>query len=116
MKFIHAADLHLDSPFLGLTNLPNSLLTVIRQSTFAAATKVFDRAINEHVDFVVLAGDLFDRSEQSVTAQAYLFEQFDRLRLANIPVFVIFGNHDFLADQHQPIAYPENVHRIWNDD
>ena len=88
MKFIHAADLHLDSPFLGLTNLPNSLLTVIRQSTFAAATKVFDRAINEHVDFVVLAGDLFDRSEQSVAAQAYLFEQFDRLRLANIPVFV----------------------------
>lgn len=110
MKFIHAADLHLDSPFLGLTNLPNSLLTVIRQSTFAAVTKVFDRAISEHVDFVVLAGDLFDRSEQSVAAQAYLFEQFDRLRLANIPVFVIFGNHDFLADQHQPIAYPENVH------
>lgn len=109
MKFIHAADLHLDSPFLGLTNLPNAVLTTVRQATFAAATKVFDRAIAEHVDFVLLAGDLFDRAEQSVAAQAYLFQQFDRLDQAEIPVVISFGNHDFATDQHQTVAYPNNV-------
>lgn len=109
VQFIHAADLHLDSPFLGLTTLPNALLTRIRQSTFAAATKIFDRALAEHVDFVVLAGDLFDRAEQSVAAQAYLFDQFERLNQAQIPVFISFGNHDYATDQHQAVAYPANV-------
>lgn len=109
MKFIHAADLHLDSPFLGLTGLPSSLATTVRQSTFAAATQVFDRALAEQVDFVILAGDLFDRAEQSVAAQAYLFEQFERLAAQQIPVIVSFGNHDYLADQHQTIDYPANV-------
>ncbi|MFC6290074.1 metallophosphoesterase family protein [Levilactobacillus angrenensis] len=109
MKFIHAADLHLDSPFLGLTGLPNSLLADVRQSTFTAATKIFDQALAQQVDFVLLAGDLFDRAEQSVAAQAYLFQQFDRLNQAQIPVIVSFGNHDYLADQHQTVAYPANV-------
>jgi len=109
MKFIHAADLHLDSPFLGLTTLPSSLLTTVRQSTFTAATRVFDRAIAEQVDFVLLAGDLFDRAEQSVAAQAYLFQQFDRLNDQHIPVMISFGNHDYLADQHQTVSYPANV-------
>lgn len=109
MKFIHAADLHLDSPFLGLTGLPSNLLASVRQSTFTAATQVFDQALAQQVDFVVLAGDLFDRAEQSVTAQAYLFQQFDRLNQAQIPVIVSFGNHDYLADQHQTVAYPANV-------
>lgn len=109
MKFIHAADLHLDSPFLGLQHLPNALLTQVRESTFHAATAVFDRAIAEQVDFVLLAGDLFDRAEQSVAAQAYLFQQFDRLNAAKIPVLISFGNHDYLADQHQTVAYPANV-------
>lgn len=109
MKFIHAADLHLDSPFLGLQHLPNALLAQVRASTFTAATKVFDKAIAEHVDFVLLAGDLFDRAEQSVAAQAYLFEQFDRLNDAGIPALISFGNHDYLADQHQTVAYPANV-------
>jgi len=109
MKFIHAADLHLDSPFLGLTTLPSSLLTTVRQSTFTAATRVFDRAVAEQVDFVLLAGDLFDRAEQSVAAQAYLFQQFDRLNDQHIPVIISFGNHDYLADQHQTVNYPANV-------
>lgn len=107
MKFIHAADLHLDSPFLGLTGLPASLATTVRESTFTAATKVFDRALSEHVDFVLLAGDLFDRAEQSVAAQAFLFTQFDRLNNAQIPVIVSFGNHDYLTDQ--AMTYPTNV-------
>lgn len=109
MKFIHAADLHLDSPFLGLTTLPTQLGQQVRHSTFEATTKIFDRALSEHVDFVLLAGDLFDRAEQSVAAQAYLFEQFERLRAAQIPVVISFGNHDYATDQHQTVAYPENV-------
>jgi len=107
MKFIHAADLHLDSPFLGLTGLPASLATTVRESTFTAATKVFDRALSEHVDFVLLAGDLFDRAEQSVAAQAFLFTQFARLDDAQIPVIVSFGNHDYLTEQ--AVTYPTNV-------
>ncbi|PWG01053.1 metallophosphoesterase family protein [Levilactobacillus bambusae] len=109
MKFIHAADLHLDSPFLGLAKAPTPLWNKIRQSTFQSFTKIVDLAIKERVDFILISGDLFDRDVQSVKAQGFLLSEFSRLRDQRISVIISFGNHDYLADQQLAVDYPDNV-------
>ncbi|MCY9806978.1 DNA repair exonuclease [Lentilactobacillus senioris] len=111
MKFIHVADLHLDSPFKGLANskMPTTLLQQMQQSTFDAATKVFDAAIDNQVDFVLLVGDLFDRAEQSINAKYFLNQQLNRLNNAQIPVLISFGNHDYFAGDIKQLGFPENV-------
>lgn len=61
VKFIHAADLHLDSPFKGMEmNVPQSVWERMKQSTFESFERIVDKAIQERVDFVLLAGDLYD--------------------------------------------------------
>ena len=60
ITFIHAADLHLDSPMIGLSHLPKEIFERLKESTFVALKKLVDEAINHQVDFVILAGDLFD--------------------------------------------------------
>ena len=68
MKFIHAADLHLDTPFLGLRTAPAALWQQIYDATFTAFAKIVDAALAEQVDFVCLVGDLYDRAERSIQA------------------------------------------------
>ncbi|GAA2972256.1 metallophosphoesterase family protein [Lentilactobacillus parakefiri] len=111
MKFIHTADLHLDSPFLGLKNhvLPNELWEKIHQSTFDSFQKIIDDAIDQQVDFVLLAGDLFDREERSVAADAFLIAQLNRLNDHGIEAFVSFGNHDYSTADPASFGYPDNT-------
>ncbi|WP_223700810.1 metallophosphoesterase family protein [Sutcliffiella deserti] len=110
IRFIHAADLHLDSPFKGLNYLPNELFERVRASTFDAFTRVVDVALEERVDFLLLAGDLFDLEQRSLLAQAKLREEFLRLAKFDIPVYVIHGNHDYITERQQRFRYPDNVH------
>ena len=97
MTFIHAADLHLDSPFVGLKYLPTQLFERMRESTFLAFSRLITFAIKEQVDFVLLSGDLYDGEERSLKAQLRLKKEFDRLHAAGIEVYVIHGNHDHLG-------------------
>jgi len=109
MKFIHAADLHLDTPFQGLTGLPAELQQRLLAAPLASLERLVDLALAEKVDFVLLVGDLFDQAQQSVQAQAALMVQLERLNAAQIPVILSFGNHDYQpddADWH----FPANVH------
>ncbi|OAS84009.1 metallophosphoesterase family protein [Metabacillus litoralis] len=110
IKFIHAADLHLDSPFVGLKYLPPQLFEKIRESTFLAFSKVITSAINEKVDFVLLSGDLYDGEERSLKAQLKLKKEFDRLAEVGIEVFVIHGNHDHTGGKWIDLQWPDNVH------
>src|SRR5690606_37434103 len=96
IRFIHTADLHLDSPFLGLNHLPKELYNIIQDSTFKAFEKVISAAIERKVDFVLIVGDLYDGEDRSIKAQARLRRQFEILEEANIPVYIIHGNHDHL--------------------
>lgn len=116
MKFIHTADLHLDSPFQGLQNdsLPEQLWQRIRQSTFQSFERIVNEAINQQVDFVLLVGDLFDRNEQSVAATAFLTEQLNRLRDHQIDAFISFGNHDYATIDSPHLGYPDNTHIFSN--
>ena len=116
MKFIHTADLHLDSPFLGLKNhsLPDDLWEKIHQSTFDSFQKIIDEAINDQVDFVLLVGDLFDREERSVAADAFLMAQLNRLKDHEIDAFISFGNHDYSTADPSSFGYPDNTHVFSN--
>ncbi|MEC1648355.1 metallophosphoesterase family protein [Bacillus halotolerans] len=110
LTFIHAADLHLDSPFYGISHLPEPIFARIKESTFSSVRHIIDAAITENVDFVLLAGDLFDEANRSLKAQLFLKKQFDRLREYGISVYVIFGNHDHLGGEWTSIEWPANVH------
>lgn len=114
-KFIHAADLHLDSPFSGLKGLPDYVWQSIRQSTFHALRSLTDAAIQAEVDFVLLAGDIYDLEDRSIKAQAVFREEMERLEEAEIPVYIIHGNHDFLAEEEMHLEMPKNV-TVFNSD
>ncbi|MEI3607103.1 DNA repair exonuclease [Pseudogracilibacillus sp. SE30717A] len=115
ISFIHAADLHLDSPYKGLTHIPKTIFQDIRESTFKALDNLVSTAIKKQVDFVLLAGDLFDNENQSLKAQVYLREAFERLESHHIHVYLSYGNHDFINGNIHPIDYPENVHIFLNE-
>lgn len=115
LTFIHAADLHLDSPFAGMSNIPSQIFKRLKESTFQSAKNMFDLAIERAVDFVLLSGDLFDESNRSLKAQLFLRNQFLRLQVHRIEVFIIYGNHDHLGGEWTPIEWSENVHVFWGD-
>lgn len=94
VRFMHAADLHLDSPFKGLSGLPDELRTLVRDSTLAAFDALIGLAVGERVDFVLLAGDIYDAADRSLRAQLRFRQGLERLAERGIPAFVIHGNHD----------------------
>lgn len=110
LTFIHAADLHLDSPFKGLSEVPETIFPHIRNSTFHAFDSLIKLALEYNVDFVLLVGDLFDNEKQSLRAQVFLRDCFERLNQADIKVYLSYGNHDFLRGNIHAITYPENVY------
>ncbi|MDX8361237.1 DNA repair exonuclease [Cytobacillus sp. IB215316] len=115
IKFLHAADLHLDSPFVGLKKLPTQIFQRVMDSTFIALTNLVDIAIKEQVDFVILAGDIYDQEDRSIRAQARLRKEMERLKKAQIEVYIVHGNHDYTNGSWIDITWPENVH-IFSDE
>lgn len=110
ITFIHAADLHLDSPMIGLRHLPESIFKRLQESSFTAFKKLIDTAIDHHVDFVILAGDIFDGENRSIRAQSRFRNQLARLALHQIPVYIVHGNHDHLDGKWAKLALPENAY------
>jgi DNA repair exonuclease SbcCD nuclease subunit len=114
MKFIHTADLHLDSPFRGLTDMPTTIWEKVHQSTFLAFQKIVDAAIEQHVDFVLIVGDIYDRDHHSAEAEDFFIRQCQRLSKEKIPVYLSYGNHDYQIVSSQSEGFPENVHVFGN--
>lgn len=116
IRFVHAADLHLDSPFKGfeldLEELPDgaAILRRLRESTFCAFNRIIDLCLAEKVDFLLLAGDVFDEADRSLRAQLRLYEGLARLSKAGIPAFMVYGNHDHAAGWRAGLVPPEGVH------
>ncbi|NDI36440.1 metallophosphoesterase family protein [Chengkuizengella sediminis] len=110
-RFIHAADLHLDSPFKGYMNIPSKEITsYIKNSTFIALQTMVDLAIREKVQFVVLSGDIFDLADRSLRAQIRFQKEMLRLGENNIQVFIIHGNHDPEDGSRADLKWPDHVH------
>ena len=112
IKFIHCADLHLDSPFVGLKNLPANIYEKTKCSTFASFSKIVEVAIREQVDFVIIAGDLYDGEDRSIRAQLFLRKEFERLDQEGIAVFLVHGNHDHLSGSWTKLKWPKNVYQF----
>lgn len=110
IRFIHTADLHLDRPFDGLTHLPESLRHRSADSTFTALTRLVTITLHEQPDFLIIAGDIFDNSHRSIRAQRAFVHEMKRLHDASIPVFLVYGNHDFLNKEWNHLRLPDNVH------
>ncbi|MFD1037651.1 exonuclease SbcCD subunit D [Virgibacillus byunsanensis] len=109
ISFIHAADLHLDSPFKGLAHVPEHIFNQIQASTFAALDRLVQAAIEKQVDFVLIVGDLFDNEKQSLKAQVRLRRAFEELEHHAINVYLSYGNHDYTNGNIHPMTYPDNV-------
>lgn len=108
-KFIHAADFHLDDQMEGLAELPTHLKQSIANAPYAAARGVFDLAISEAVDFVLLSGDLLDLDQAGCRATAFLLSQFERLAEKNIRVYWCGGEVDYPDRWPAAVELPKNV-------
>lgn len=99
IKFIHCADLHLDSPFKSKSHLAPSIFEDVQNSAYESFKKIVDTALKEEVDFVLIVGDLFDSENRTLRAEVFLKEQFKRLEKEQIFVYVSHGNHDPLTEK-----------------
>jgi DNA repair exonuclease SbcCD nuclease subunit len=109
MKFLHAADIHLDSPLRGLEKYEGAPVEKIRLATRHALQNLVALAIEQKVDFVLLAGDTFDGDGKDWNTALFFVKQMGRLADANIPVLMISGNHDAISKMTRSVVLPRNV-------
>ena len=109
MRFIHTADLHIDSPLRGLGRFEGAPLDRLRGATRRALERLVELAIEEKVDFVLVAGDLYDRDWQDFHTGLFVREQMVRLGKKNIRVFMVQGNHDAQGVITRHVPWPDNV-------
>lgn len=114
MKFLHAADLHLDSPLRGLSRYEGAPHDEVRGATRRAFANLVDLAIEESVDFVLLAGDLYDGDWRDYSTGLYFVERMAQLNEHRIPVYAIVGNHDAASQITRTLRLPANVHMLAN--
>ena len=112
MKFIHTADIHLDSPLSGLAAYKDAPADLLRTVTRDAFTKLVDVAIDESVDFMVIAGDLYDGTWKDYNTGHFFCREMGRLNKVGIPVYLLFGNHDADSEMTKKLALPANVHQF----
>ncbi|EGQ20061.1 Ser/Thr protein phosphatase [Sporosarcina newyorkensis 2681] len=109
IRFLHTADLHLDSPFKGMAAAGPDELARLQQSTFAAFDRFIDYAVKEQPDFILIVGDVYDGEDRSLRAQIRFQQGMQRLYNVGIPVYVTYGNHDHLAGNWTRVSLPANV-------
>jgi DNA repair protein SbcD/Mre11 len=106
LRFLHSADLHLDSPFKGMSDVPENIRERVRESTFGALHKLVQLAVQEQVDIVLISGDVYDLADRSLRAQIRFQKALQELSSHHIPVFIIHGNHDPLDGRAAKLTLP----------
>jgi exonuclease SbcD len=109
-RFIHAADAHIDSPLVGLDAHDGAPLKMLRGETRRAFENLVTLAIDEAVDFVLIAGDLYDGDWPDFSTGLFFIRQMARLRQAGIPVYLVAGNHDAASVLTRRLELPDNVY------
>lgn len=109
MRFIHCADIHIDSPLRGLELYDGAPVEEMRQATRRAFANVIDLAIERAADFVLIAGDIFDGDWPDFNTGLYFAAQLRRLAEADIRVFMTYGNHDAVSKLTKSVPLPKNV-------
>lgn len=108
-RFLHAADIHLDSPLHGLARYEGVPVEEVRGATRAAFDNLIRLAIEEQLDFVVIAGDLFDGDWKDMGTGLYFARAMGLLDRAQIPAFILAGNHDAASVITRTVPWPPNV-------
>lgn len=109
LRFIHAADLHLDSPFRGLADVSPELRDQLQSATLGALERIVDHTISSKADFLVVAGDLYDSRDRSLRALLAFRRQMERLAERDVSVYIVHGNHDPLNGWGSEFQLPPNV-------
>lgn len=111
-SFIHCADLHLDSPFEGIHSISPNIAEVLRVATFKAFDNLIDLAIRRKVDFIIIAGDVYDGADRSLRAQWRFHQALGRAVESGIQCFLVHGNHDPLSSWEAGLSIPPGAHRF----
>lgn len=108
-SFIHAADIHLDSPLLGLSAYEGAPVESLRNAPREAFRNLIDEAIQQRVDFMVISGDLYDGGWKDFNTGLFFSKEMGHLERENIPVFIVHGNHDAESEITKQLTLPDNV-------
>jgi len=108
-KFIHTADIHLDSPLKGLEVHEDAPVDEIRGATRRAFENLVEMAIEEEIDFILIAGDLYDGDWKDYNTGLFFVRQMGRLHKAGIRVFIVSGNHDAASQTTRTMPLPDSV-------
>jgi DNA repair exonuclease SbcCD nuclease subunit len=109
-RFLHAADLHLDTPFSGLYRIDPALAETMQGATTRAFANLVEAAIEKRVSFVLIAGDVYDGPERGLRAQLAFRDGLKRLSDAGIQTFIAHGNHDPVDEGWSAVReWPERV-------
>lgn len=112
-KFVHTGDLHLDSPFVGLsTEAPANVVETLREATITAWQNIIDLALDEQADFLLVAGDAFEHANRTLRGQLVFRDGLKCLADAGVSSFVVTGNHDPLDGWEPSVTWPELAHRF----
>jgi DNA repair exonuclease SbcCD nuclease subunit len=109
MRFVHAADIHLDSPRGGLDRDSDAPVDEIQQAPRRALENLVQLCLDEKVDFLLIAGDLYDGDWKDFRTGLFFVDQMRRLQAADIPVFLIAGNHDAANRMTRTLTLPANI-------
>src|SRR5437870_496496 len=109
LRFVHAADLHVRSPFRGIGGASAALKDRLQAATLGALSRVVDHTIQSKADFLVIAGDIYDSKDRNLRALVSFRKEMERLAELNIPVFIVHGNHDPLNGWGSGFQLPPNV-------
>jgi DNA repair exonuclease SbcCD nuclease subunit len=109
VKFIHAADIHLDSPLVGLERYDGAPVEEMRGATREALRNLVVLAITEKVDFVLFVGDLYNGDWKDYNTGLFFAAQMSKLKEKGIRVFIVNGNHDAASTITKRLRMPDNV-------
>jgi DNA repair protein SbcD/Mre11 len=113
LRFVHTGDLHLDSPFLGLGQaVPERIASALRDATLRSWERIVRLAVEEHVDAVLVAGDVFEGANRTLRAQVAFRDGLEQLARERIPSFVVTGNHDPLSGWEPAVTWPDLAWRF----
>lgn len=108
-RFIQCGDLHLGAPFKSMPTLSSSMDEVLRRATYRSFENIVKLAVTNRVDALFITGDIYNTDDHNIEAQVFFSRCCHQLDQADIPVYLIHGNHDLLQENTNRIALPKNV-------
>lgn len=110
VRFVHAADLHLGAAFKGVAADDAHVRRELVEAPYRALERIVELCVGERVDFLLIAGDVYNSAERPVRPQLALMDAARALEDEGIRIFIVHGNHDPASDSPALVGLPDNVH------